>query len=80
MELPNLPRDLKQEIRSFLGNENAPQVEGVPEDRIQKRKTCQKCPPGSDRKTQHKCIKCRLARICGQCQRRVCTDCAVEYA
>lgn len=77
-EVANLPRDLKLEINKILGNEtDAPQREGVPEDRLQKRKTCGKCPAGSDRKTQHKCIKCSLA-ICGQCQRRVCTDCAQE--
>lgn len=77
-EIANLPRDLKQEINKILGNErDAPQREGVPEDRLQKRKTCEKCPAGSDRKTQHKCIKCNLA-ICGQCQRRVCTDCALD--
>lgn len=76
-EVANLPRDLKQEINKILGNDVAPQNEGVPDDRLQKRKTCQKCPSGNDRKTQHKCIKCNLA-ICGQCQRRVCTDCAED--
>ncbi|XP_054290049.1 piggyBac transposable element-derived protein 3-like [Macrosteles quadrilineatus] len=76
-EVANLPRELKQEIQKILGNDAAPQIEGVPDDRLEKRKTCQKCPAGSDRKTQHKCIKCNLA-ICGQCQRRVCTGCAEE--
>lgn len=76
-EVANLPRELKQEIQKILGTDAAPQREVVPDDRLQKRKTCQKCPSGSDRKTQHKCIKCNLA-ICGQCQRRVCTDCAQD--
>lgn len=75
LTIANLPRDLKMDINKILGN-NAPVVEDVPQDRLQKRKTCEKCPPGSDRKTQHTCIKCTLA-ICGQCQRRVCTDCVV---
>lgn len=77
-EIANLPRDLKQEINKILGNKHdAPQREGVLEDHLQKRKTCEKCPAGSNRKTQHKCIKCNLA-ICGQCQTRVCTDCALD--
>lgn len=76
-EVANLPRDLKSEINRILGNKNAPQANNVPDDRLQKRKTCEKCPAGNDRKTQHKCIKCSHA-ICGQCQKRVCTDCAAE--
>lgn len=74
----NLPRGLKTDIQSILGNDVPADVaEGVPDDRLQKRKTCQKCPSGSDRKTAHKCIKCSYA-ICGQCQRRVCMDCAKD--
>lgn len=76
LTITNLPRDLRMEINTILGI-NAPVAEDVPDDRLPKRKTCEKCPPGSDRKTQHKCIKCKLA-ICGQCQKRVCTDCALE--
>jgi hypothetical protein len=76
LTIANLPRDLKMDIMRILGN-NAPVVENLPDDRLPKRKTCEKCPPGSDRKTQHRCIMCKLA-ICGQCQRRVCTDCATK--
>lgn len=72
-EVANLPRELKQKIQKILGNDAAPQIQSVPDNRLQKRKTCQKCPAGSDRKTQHKCIKCNLA-ICGQCQRRECVS------
>lgn len=77
-QVANLPRGLKMDIQSILGN-NVPADldEAVPDDRLQKRKSCQKCPPCSDRKTSHKCIKCSYA-ICGQCQRRVCIDCAKD--
>uniref|UniRef100_A0A1B6LUY7 PiggyBac transposable element-derived protein domain-containing protein n=1 Tax=Graphocephala atropunctata TaxID=36148 RepID=A0A1B6LUY7_9HEMI len=77
-ETPNLPRDLKIDIERILGNERLQAAAGVPDDRLEKRKTCAKCPPGSDRKTQNKCVKCHSA-ICGQCLRRVCLDCAQEY-
>lgn len=76
-DISNLPRDLKTDIKRILGDEHPQAAAEVPDDRLQKRKTCEKCPPGSDRKTQNKCIKCSHA-ICGQCLRRICIDCAQE--
>lgn len=35
-EMANLPRELKQEIQKILRNDAAPQIEGVPDDRLQK--------------------------------------------
>lgn len=74
-DVPNLPRDLKTEIGKILGN--PPAAPGALSDLMDKRKTCGKCPPGSDRKTQHKCFRCSTP-ICGRCQIRSCFECATN--
>lgn len=78
-DIPNLPRNLQVDIRKILGNfQDAPAAAGPLSDVLEKRKTCGKCPPGSDRKTQHKCFKCS-APICGRCQIRSCFNCASDH-
>ncbi|XP_054746656.1 piggyBac transposable element-derived protein 3-like [Anastrepha obliqua] len=72
----NLPRDLTVDIKKILGDNPDPlPAAGALTDRLEKRKTCGKCPPSSDRKTQHKCFRCNVP-ICGSCQIRSCFECA----
>ncbi|KAG8256110.1 hypothetical protein J6590_108306 [Homalodisca vitripennis] len=79
LQIPNLRRELRESILKSLGENNPLQarVEGIPSDRLQKRKTCSKCPSARERKTQYKCIKCSSA-ICLECSRKVCNDCAKD--
>lgn len=43
-DVPNLPRELKIEIRKVLEINDHPAVEGLPDDRLAKKKTWEKCP------------------------------------
>lgn len=83
---PSLQRGLKESIRSVLGEnveepreqaEAADLDEAGPSDRLEKRKTCSKCPSVKKRKTAYKCIVCNQP-ICLECSRKVCVRCAVE--
>lgn len=79
LSIPNLPRDVQQTIKKILGEEpqNNQQANEVPDDKLQKRKTCGKCPAYKERKAGHKCIKCSVP-VCGECSRSVCKDCAKQ--
>lgn len=77
LAIPNMPRDIKEVIRKVLGEERHQLPGGVPDDRLQKRKNCSKCPYTKQRKTNYACIKCSRP-ICLECSRKVCTECAVE--
>jgi len=78
LEIPNLPRDIRATIQAYVGNED-PQNPGgcIPSDKLEKRKTCSKCPASKERKTNYKCIKCDQP-ICLECSRKVCTSCATK--
>lgn len=75
---PNLRRDVTYNIKRDLG-ETGPDIviEGVPSDKMEKHKTCSKCPAVKETKTQYKCIQCNLP-ICIECSRKVCINCAVD--
>jgi hypothetical protein len=79
LEIPNLIRDTRDEIRKALGisKPHGTNMEGVPDDKLPKRKTCRKCPSQKKRQTAYFCIKCKTP-ICLECSRKVCTDCAVD--
>lgn len=78
LTIPQLRRDVKQEIKRILGeNQQEMQVEAVPSDKMEKRKTCGKCPSAKERKTQYKCILCSTP-VCLECTRKVCLNCAKE--
>lgn len=74
--IPNLPRDIKSLIREVIPQEPEDPTDEVPSDKLQKRKTCSKCPPRKERKTAYKCIRCGDA-ICLECSRKVCINCAI---
>lgn len=77
LRIPNLRRDVKGIILKTLGEEeHNRQVQGIPNDKLEKRKTCSKCPSVKERKTAYKCIKCDRP-ICLECSRKICVDCAV---
>lgn len=75
-----LPRSLKTTIKNVLmmDEEQQDNQERIPSDKLEKRKTCSKCPWEKRRKTAYKCIKCSLP-VCLECSRKVCTLCAVDY-
>lgn len=76
--IANLRRDVRDSILKALGTTATERVvEGVPSDKMEKRKTCYKCPSAKERKTQYKCIQCNLP-ICLECSRKVCVNCAVD--
>lgn len=54
LEIPNLRREVQLSIKKVLGNnEEAPaRAAGIPCDKMNKRKTCRKCPSSRERKTQ----------------------------
>lgn len=75
--IPNLPRNIRDSIKKLLKDDQPQQPEQVISDKMEKRKTCAKCPSFKERKTQYKCIKCHDA-ICLECSKKVCNDCARE--
>lgn len=78
LNIPNLRRDVKRLIQDALHDgQEQPIPQGVPDDRLQKRKTCSTCPSAKQRKTAYKCIKCSKP-ICLECSRKVCLDCAMN--
>lgn len=78
LTIQNLPRQTKEVIKMALKQEDEEvQPDGIPSDKLPKRKTCSKCPYVKERKTQYKCIKCSLP-ICLECSRKVCTNCAID--
>ncbi|KAG8281714.1 hypothetical protein J6590_053702 [Homalodisca vitripennis] len=59
LEIQNWPRDIRRVITEYVGEtEAANPNECVPSDKMEKRKTCSKCPAAKERKTNYKCIKC----------------------
>lgn len=78
LTIPHLRRDVKEEIKKILGEgQQERQFEDIPTDKMEKRKTCGKCPSAKERKTQYKCIQCSTP-VCLECTRKVCVDCARE--
>lgn len=79
LEIPNLRRTVKTSIKTILypADEALAREPGIPCDKMEKRKTCSKCPSARERKTQYRCIRC-LQAICLECSRKVCTGCAPE--
>lgn len=79
VEVPNLRCSVKSSIKNILDpDDEAPaRGPGIPCDKMNKRKTCSKCPLARERKTQYQCIRCAQA-ICMECSRKVCTSCAPE--
>uniref|UniRef100_A0A1B6DRR7 PiggyBac transposable element-derived protein domain-containing protein n=1 Tax=Clastoptera arizonana TaxID=38151 RepID=A0A1B6DRR7_9HEMI len=78
LEVPNLPRDIKATIQEHIwkkGPQN--QNESIPNDKLEKRKSCSKCPPAKERKTNYKCIN-RDKPICLECSRKLWTSCATN--
>lgn len=75
---PSLTKDIKVVIKKALklDQEAPPEVDAL-DDKMNKRKTCSKCPWEKKRKTFYKCIKCSEA-ICLECSRKVCINCAKE--
>ncbi|KAG8331982.1 hypothetical protein J6590_029586 [Homalodisca vitripennis] len=72
LEIQNLPRDIRRVITEYVGEtEAANPNECVPSDKLEKRKTCSKCPAAKERKTNYKCIKCGQP-ICSECSRKLC--------
>lgn len=83
LDQPNLPRDIRAVIEqstSTHGRQEQPQLRHgcIPSDRLEKRKTCSKCPPVKERKTNYKCIKCNQP-ICLECSRKLCVSCAQQH-
>ncbi|KAG8262429.1 hypothetical protein J6590_053068 [Homalodisca vitripennis] len=55
LEIQNLPRDIRRVITEYIREtEAANPNECVPSDRLEKRKTCSKCPAAKERKTNYK--------------------------
>lgn len=78
LTVPNVRRETKETIKKILGENVVERArEDVPNDKMEKRKTCSKCPSIKERKTQYKCIVCENA-ICLECSRKVCVDCAKD--
>lgn len=75
--VPNIRRDTKETIKKILGENVERAREDVPNDRMEKRKTCSKCPAVKERKTQYKCVVCDDP-ICLECSRKICKDCAMN--
>lgn len=82
-ETLNLPRGLKESIKSILGNvEPQPgphEQREVPCDRLDKRKTCSTCPYEKKRKTGYMCIACKKAICLDSCSRKICLECSKTY-
>ncbi|XP_039278702.1 piggyBac transposable element-derived protein 4-like [Nilaparvata lugens] len=77
LRIPHLRRNVKEEIRKALGlNNEKGRLEENLTDRMEKRKTCGKCPAVRERKTQYKCIQCEIP----VCSRKLCVDCAKDLA
>ncbi|KAG8285471.1 hypothetical protein J6590_079473 [Homalodisca vitripennis] len=77
LEIQNLPRDIRLVITEYVGEtEAANPNECVPSDKLEKRKTCSKCPAAKERKTNYKCIKCGQP-ICLECSRKLRTKLSV---
>lgn len=72
-----LPRSLKTTIKKVLmmDEEQQDNQERILSDKLEKRKTCSKCPWEKRRETAYKCS----IPICLECSRRVCTLCVVDY-
>ncbi|KAG8295492.1 hypothetical protein J6590_079237 [Homalodisca vitripennis] len=78
LEIQNLPRDIRRVITEYVGEtEAANPNECVPSDKLEKRKTCSKCPAAKERKTNYKCIKCGQP-ICFGVQQKSMRYCDVE--
>lgn len=76
LQVPNLRRDTREAILKILGdNVDEQRHVDVPNDKMEKRKTCGKCPSARERKTQYKCIVCSTP-ICLECSKKVCIHCS----
>ncbi|KAG8335743.1 hypothetical protein J6590_060660 [Homalodisca vitripennis] len=73
LEIQNFPRDIRRVITEYVGEtEAANPNECVPSDKLEKRKTCSKCPAAKER--NYKCIKCGQP-IWLECSRKLCISC-----
>lgn len=77
LAIANLPRDIKATIKKELGEADQERAAGFLTDKLNKRKTCSKCPWEKKRKTQYACIKCNQP-ICLECSRKMCLECAAD--
>lgn len=78
LTVPNIRRDTKEIIRKIIGENVVVRArEDIPIYKMDKRKTCSKCPSIKERKTQYKCIVCDNP-ICLECSRKVCVDFAKD--
>lgn len=78
LQAPKLRKDVKESIQTILGIEqelSQPSTSGesTPVTKS-KRKRCSICPPKTDRKTFHECVKCQVP-LCVQCGKMVCPKC-----
>jgi hypothetical protein len=77
LQIPNLPRDLENNILNSLGHQQqGTSSTAIAErsDRLESRKTCRYCPYTKKRMTAYKCVKCETPN-CLECSKKLCNEC-----
>ncbi|KAG8325874.1 hypothetical protein J6590_055771 [Homalodisca vitripennis] len=71
--------DVKDTVQKIMGNNEAAVRPQVPDDKMEKRKTCAFCPSVKERKTAYKCTRCSKP-VCLEWRNGVgrCKDCAIK--